>query len=208
MDFFFRQNLNRSDFLCCFQQAKPGGTWAPVVLGYPTVVFDLHQAEVILNFFKLDSRRETVKQSLTHFAVSPDPQPGVLLFAHTGDGSSFALAFADPEFMGVFYNLLQKLTLRSRLIRTCSDNGSFQPFPDVPRRPDGTNPPHLHPGSPPLPNLPVRRRPPLLLDPHHSRRPPNGLHGQFPENGVLEFPGKMPDPRDGRVPLFRLRPPE
>jgi hypothetical protein len=132
MDFFFRQNLNRSDFLACFQQAKPSEAWVPVLIGYPTVVFDLHQAEVVLNFFKLDSRRETVKQSLTGYTVFASPHSGVLLFAHSGEGSSFALAFADPEFLGVFHSLLQKLILRSRLIRARFVHRPFIPFPEVP----------------------------------------------------------------------------
>lgn len=154
MDFFYRQNLNRSDFLSSFQTSKLSGEWVAVAVGYPTVVFDLTTVDVFLTFFRLETRRDPVKQSLTGFTVTAFPETGILLFNKSTERVQLALAFADPEFMATFHLLLHKLLIRSDLTREGACPVSHLSILLLSPIPDEANQPHFHSKPSQIPDLP------------------------------------------------------
>ena len=113
MDFYYRNNLNKIDFLSCLQICINSTTWSVLHFGFPSIVYDIQTNEIYLLFSNIEPKKELFRQGLNKYLITLSHDKLSLLIESQIDNSDFVVAFNSTESQCVFLRIYQQLLIQS-----------------------------------------------------------------------------------------------
>lgn len=117
MDFFYRNNLNKVDFLSCLQTCKNNEQWSVLQFGFPSLFYDAQRNEISLVFAHIESKQKYFRQNLLLFKVVPNDDNSILLLESINEYDDYAISFNLPESLNTFFRIYQEISLHRFLNR-------------------------------------------------------------------------------------------
>ena len=122
MDFYYRNNLAKNDFISSLQSYTEGGDqWEIQRFGYPCFTFDIKSTSLYIKFVDLEPKKDYFVQNLVNYTLSIDQPSSSLLMESTADNVDYAITFYSEESLREFHQSYLKLLKQRILKRKRSD---------------------------------------------------------------------------------------
>jgi len=113
MDFFYRNNLNKIDFMSSLQVCKENKNWSVLQFGFPSLSYDLQTNQITLLFSNFERKKEYFRQDLHNYALTPSEDKTCLLIESQIDYNDFAISFNSPQSQQAFLGIFQEMLTQS-----------------------------------------------------------------------------------------------
>lgn len=117
MDFFYRNNLTRVEFLSCLFNWKDHEKWQILNFGYPSFYFDLKTTIIYLVFSNIEAQKNYFRLDISNYVITISEETKTLLVESTIDYNDFAISFNQSESMTSFFTIYQQILVKRQLIR-------------------------------------------------------------------------------------------
>ena len=109
MDFYYKNNLAKNDFIACLLAFKEESGWEVVMFGFPSLLFDIKTTELHVKFNNLQQKKENFSKNLNNFYLSVDSSASSLLLESFTDNKNYAISFYSSQSLEQFFWYFERL---------------------------------------------------------------------------------------------------